>query len=560
MAKLNAVQVAELLNEIGERLELAGESRFKFKAYYKGAHALLSVPIPLEDLVEDRRLQEIPGIGAVLADKIETMHRTGTHRTLERLREQYPIGLLQVLKVPKLRREKVIQLYEQLGISTLEELEQACRDNRLAGVKGFGPALQDKILHSIQFARDSGRMMHLHVATGRAGVAVEMAKDAFPELTEVVAAGPVRRGCEVVDRICIVARGQEDKEIPFTGEAPLHISPPDLYGLALLFETGSDAHLKQLQILAGSRGLRLQKDGLWKGDTRIPCPNESSVYQALAIPTIEPEMREGRGEIEAAVSGSLPALVADSDIRGIVHCHTDASDGLNTLDEMAEACRERGLEYFGVADHSQSAFYAGGLKPDRVLAQRKLVDTLNSRYEDEGIPFRILHGIESDIRPDGSLDYDDEILALFDYIVGSIHGQFAMDREAQTERLVRAAANPYITILGHMTGRLLLSRPGYDVDVEKVLQACAEHGTAVEINANPHRLDVDWRWHQRGLDLGCNFSINPDAHSISELDHIKWGVLQARKGGISAARVINTRSVLSFTQRSPVDGARALRP
>src|SRR5687767_5321381 len=262
MSKLNAMQVAELLNEIGERLELAGESRFKFKAYYKGAHALLSVPIPLEDLVEQGRLTEIPGIGAVLAEKIETLHRTGTHRTLERHREQYPGGLLQILKVPKLRREKVIQLYEQLGISTLEELEEACRENRLAGVKGFGPELQEKILNSIQFARDSGRMMHLHVATGRAGVAVEMAKDAFPELTDVVAAGPVRRGCEVVDRIVVVARGEEDRvsglgsRVSESG-APLHISPPDLYGTALLFATGSDSHLTQLEAHAQGRGMTL---------------------------------------------------------------------------------------------------------------------------------------------------------------------------------------------------------------------------------------------------------------------------------------------------------------
>src|SRR5688500_15708613 len=313
MSKLNAIQVAELLNEIGERLELNGESRLKFKAYYKGAHALLSVPIPLEDLVEQGRLTEIPGIGAVLAEKIETLHRTGTHRTLERHREQYPGGLLQILKVPKLRREKVIQLYEQLGISTLEELEEACRENRLAGVKGFGPALQDKILNSIQFARDSGRMMHLHVATGRAGVAVEMAKDAFPELTDVVAAGPVRRGCEVVDKICVVARGQEDKEIPFTGEAPLRISLPELYGIALLYETGSDSHVGELQELAESAGLTLSKDGLRRGKERIPCLDEASVYKALGLPFIEPELREGRGEIELAQAGKLPALVAESD-------------------------------------------------------------------------------------------------------------------------------------------------------------------------------------------------------------------------------------------------------
>jgi DNA polymerase (family 10) len=249
------------------------------------------------------------------------------------------------------------------------------------------------------------------------------------------------------------------------------------------------------------------------------------------------------GEIEAAQSGTLPTLVDDSDIRGIVHCHTDASDGLNTLEEMAEACRAKGMEYFGVADHSQSAFYAGGLKPDRVRQQRGLVESLNRRYAEENTPFRILHGTESDIRSDGSLDFDEETLELFDYIVASIHGQFAMDGVAQTERLIRAASNPFTTILGHMTGRLLLSRPGYEVDTEAVLKACADNGVAVEINANPHRLDVDWRFHRRGLDLGCIFSINPDAHSLSELDHVRWGVLQARKGWIPPDRVLNTMTL-----------------
>ena len=547
MEKLNAVQVAELLSEIGERLELNGESRFKYKAYYKGAQALLALPIPLDEMVEQGRLQEMPGIGSVLAEKIDTLHRTGTHKTLERLREQYPAGLLQILKVPKLRREKVIQLYEQLGISTLDELEVACRANRLGEVKGFGAALQEKILKSIQFARDVGGQMHLHVATGRAGVAVEMVKDAYPRLRDVVAAGPVRRGCEIVDRITVVARGPEDQEIPTDAATPLHISPPDSYGVTLLLETGSEKHLEQLGELASSRGLSLTEEGLRKGAEWIPCPDEAAVYSALGLPYIEPELREGMGEIDTALRRNIPALVAESDIRGIIHCHTDASDGLNTLEEMAEACRAKGLQYFGVADHSQSAFYAGGLKPDRVRAQRKMVNSLNRQYESDGVPFRVFHGIESDIRPDGSLDFDEEILSLFDYVVASVHGQFAMDKESQTTRLVRAASNPFTTVLGHMTGRLLLSRPGYEVDVEKVLKACAEHGVAVEINANPHRLDVDWRWHRLGLELGCLFSINPDAHSISELDLVRWGVLQARKGWIPPDRVLNTKDLSTFT-------------
>jgi DNA polymerase (family X) len=255
-------------------------------------------------------------------------------------------------------------------------------------------------------------------------------------------------------------------------------------------------------------------------------------------------LREGRGEIALARKGRIPKLVELADIRGILHAHTDQSDGGNTLEAMAEATRKRGYQYFGVADHSQSARYAGGLSLEQIEQQHADIDWLNAGF-DGG--FRIFKGIESDILPDGSLDYPDDILRRFDFIVASIHGQFRMDREQQTERLLRAVANPFVTILGHMTGRQLLRRVGYEVDVGKVLKACADHGIAVEINANPWRLDLDWRWHQRGLELGCIFSINPDAHSIAELDLMRWGLAMARKGGVSADRVLNARKLRDFS-------------
>ncbi len=237
---------------------------------------------------------------------------------------------------------------------------------------------------------------------------------------------------------------------------------------------------------------------------------------------------------------SLPALVTGHDIRGLLHCHTDFSDGANTLEEMAEATRARGYEYFGVADHSRTARYAGGLSVERVRQQHELVDALNAEYRGN---FRILKGIESDILEDGSLDYPEEVLASFDFIVASVHSRFGLDPETQTQRIVRAVSNPFTTILGHMTGRLLRRREGYQIDIERILRACADHGVAVEINANPHRLDLDWRWHQRGLELGCMFSINPDAHTVEELDLTSWGVLAARKGGIPPDRVLNCLSI-----------------
>jgi DNA polymerase (family 10) len=274
----------------------------------------------------------------------------------------------------------------------------------------------------------------------------------------------------------------------------------------------------------------------------VSCPEEADVYAALGVALIPPELREDGEEIALAAEGRLPVLVDLADLRGLVHCHTDFSDGGNTLDEMARATRKRGYRYFGVADHSKSAGYAGGLSVARVEEQHALADALNARMRG----FRIFKGIESDILLDGSLDYPDEVLGTFDFVVASVHSRFRLDPEQQTARIIRAVSNPHTTILGHMTGRMLMRREGYEVDIPAILAACAEHGVAVEINANPHRLDVDWRWHRLALDLGCTMSINPDAHSTAELDLTRYGVLMARKGWVPKDRVLNALDLDAF--------------
>jgi DNA polymerase (family 10) len=273
-----------------------------------------------------------------------------------------------------------------------------------------------------------------------------------------------------------------------------------------------------------------------RGGKTVAAESERRIYKALGLPFIEPELREGRDELARAAAGALPKLVRDEDIRGILHSHTDRSDGAHTLQQMAEATRERGYAYFGVADHSKSAHYAGGLSVEEIREQQKEVKRLNQHF---GRAFRVFSGIECDILPDGSLDYADDVLASFDFVVASVHGQFRKDKRAQTDRILRALTNPYVTILGHMTGRQLLRRPGYEVDIEAILKACARYGVAVEINANPWRLDLDWRFHQHALELGCMMSINPDAHATSELDLTHWGVMMARKGGVPSTRVLN---------------------
>lgn len=306
-------------------------------------------------------------------------------------------------------------------------------------------------------------------------------------------------------------------------------------GATLIWATGSQKYIEQLRELAIQKGMTFDEHGLHVG-RKVIARKEAEIYAALGLQFIDPKLREGIGEIELAKKKRLPHLVTDADIGGILHAHTDRSDGGDTLEVMAEATRQRGYAYFGVADHSQSAHYAGGLSRDEIAEQHAEIDSLNKRYSDS---FRILKGIESDILADGSLDYPDDVLARFDFIVASVHSRFKLGRKEQTDRIVRAVANPRTTILGHMTGRQLLRRPGYDVDVKKILRACAKHGVAVEINANPWRLDLDWRWHRQALEFGCMMSINPDAHSTSEIDLTHWGVEMARKGGVPKDRVLN---------------------
>jgi DNA polymerase (family 10) len=352
-------------------------------------------------------------------------------------------------------------------------------------------------------------------------------------------AGDYRRGCEVVSELALVAEVPQAESIRVLAAAQdvkLWLADPCRYGLAVLLATGSLDHILALQRLASARGLSLTREGLFRGEQFVPCGTEAEVYGALGMPAIPPELREGTGEIEAALAGTLPLLVEESDLAGVLHCHTDFSDGGNTLEEMATAARKLGYGYFGVADHSQTAGYAGGLKPEKLGQQLLLADSLNRRSRNG---FRIFKGTESDILEDGSLDYPDETLSELDFVVASVHSRFKLDSARQTARVIRAVANPFTTILGHLTGRLLLRREGYELDIEAVLEACAEHGVAVEINANPHRLDLDWRWYRRALELGCWLSINPDAHSAEELELTRWGVKIARKGGVPKERVLN---------------------
>ncbi|MCK1745153.1 DNA polymerase/3'-5' exonuclease PolX [Bradyrhizobium sp. 139] len=547
MTSVDVRTVASLLREYAQRTALRGGNPYRAKAYSKAADSLTALAVPLDVLVAEDQLTEIPGVGEAIADIITKLHKTGTHPSLEKLRKEIPEGVLEMLSVPGLRPEKVLRLYKDLGVGSLADLEAAAKDDRIKKAKGLGAALQTKILQNLAIAKSGEGRLHLH----RAAVLLAHAKDSIrksqPELKRVTIAGDFRRGCELVGDLTIVAEAPEAAKAPKPSTADglqMRLSDRKHFGAILLFATGSAAHIEQLRALAAQKEMRLEADGLHNGRTLI-AGDEAEIYRALGLPFIDPELREGRNELELALKGKLPKLVTDEDLRGILHCHTDASDGTETLGTMAKATRQRGFEYFGVADHSKSAHYAGGLSVDEIAQQHREADRLNKRF---GKDFRILKGIESDILADGSLDYDDDVLERFDFVVASIHGRFKLDRKAQTQRLLRAISDSHTTIIGHMTGRQLQRRPGYEIDVEKVLRACAKHDVVVEINAHPWRLDLDWRWHQAALDFGCMLSINPDAHSIPELDHMHWGVEMARKGGVPADRVLNAMTLPEITR------------
>lgn len=546
--KADTSTVAELLREYAHRSALRGDNPYRAKAYERAAESLGALAVPLEQLIAEERLTEIPGVGDAIADIIVKLHATGSHPSLDKLRKEIPAGVLELLSVPGLRPEKALRLYKDLGITSLSELEAAARDGRIAKAKGLGVSLQNKILQNLSIAKSAEGRLHLHRAASLLERAKQTLERTQPTLRHITIAGDFRRGCELVSDLALVAEAPQvddgGQAVLDSGGLKVHLADRKHFGASLLYATGSAEHIEQLRELAERKGMQLRTDGLER-DAKLIAAKETDIYTALGLQFIEPELREGRGEIELAQKKKLPKLVADEDLRGILHCHTDASDGSETLETMAKATRERGFEYFGVADHSKSAHYAGGLSTEQIEQQHREADRLNKSF---GKQFRILKGIESDILADGSLDYADDVLGRFDFVVASIHSRFKMNEKAQTYRLLAAISNPHTTILGHMTGRQLLRRPGYEINVEKVLRACAKHHVAVEINAHPWRLDLDWRWHHAALDFGCMLSINPDAHSIPELDHMQWGVRMARKGGVPAKRVLNAMQLYDITE------------
>lgn len=556
--------VALVLDEIGVLLELLGENRYKARAFAAAARAMDAIEGDVAAMARSGELLLRRGLGPATARVALEILETGESRLHRELRERTPLGLVEMLGVPGLGAMRIHRLHDELGIETLEDLARAAREGRIASLSGFGRRTQEKILDGVRFVRSSAgrrRQPEAYDAAARVVGYLEGVAGARVKL-----AGELRRRMETVDGLDVLVEAAADAAVSVVEaflrlpgladaariaggaargrladglELRVRTAAADTFGSAWIRTTGSPAHVGELERRAAELRLRFEGDALWRDGERLATPDEEDAYSALGLDWIPPELREGLGEVDQAAAGRLPRLVEDSDLRGTFHCHTRYSDGRATIAEMAEGALARGWRYLGIADHSEAAGYAGGLSPERVREQRREIDAWNTSRGDE---LWLFAGVEADILMDGSVDYaqyDDEVLGSLDYVVASVHSGFGQDGAALTARVLRALENPFVTILGHATGRQLLAREPYALDIDAAIERAALLGKGIEINADPHRLDLDWRYWRRAKEAGVVAAIDPDAHSVAGLDAVHYGVGMARKGSLGAEDIIN---------------------
>ena len=538
-------------------LAVSGQEPFKARAYARGAEVLERLDADLGELVEARRLTTLPGIGAALAAMITELYQTGRSQALEEQRQRVPAVALELSRIPRLGLDKIAVLHETLGIETLDDLEAACVAGRVRTIKGMGEKTERRILEAIRRLREpeAQRVLLPEALAAADALRIFLAKTSGAATAEV--AGELRRWEESVDEISLVVASdrpvdtmRDALKAPVLAEVTsrdkaafegrlatglpvrVHVAPRSSYATALLRATGSEAHVQHLEQLAAARGVRLAGE------------SEEAIYRRLGLPFIPPELREGEGEIEAAISGDLPGdLVTAEDLRGLVHCHTVFSDGQHTVEQMARAADALGMEYMTITDHSPSAAYAGGLTVDRLKAQWEEIARVQ-----ETVSVRLLRGTESDILADGRLDYPDAILERLDVVIASIHRRHRMDANQMTDRLVRTMTLPCFKIWGHALGRLILSRPPVECRVEEVLDAARAGRAAIEINGDPRRLDLAPRWLRAARERGLSFVVSTDAHSMAELGNVRYGVAMARRGWVRRGEVLNTLGAEEFAR------------
>lgn len=566
-------QIISILDEMGTLLELQGANPFKSRAFHNGSRALEGVTDDLAELVASGKLREIHGIGESIARAITDLVTTGTSKDYDELKSSFPPGVPEMLKVSGLGPKRVKILFDKMKITSVEELESAARENRLAEIPGFGEKTEQNILKGIGALR---RRVEKHLYPKAAGPAEmilsTLKKQKGVERAEI--AGSLRRKKEVIGDIdillsakdsfrpklmdvftthpeveTIVGKGETKSSVVLKAgiNCDLRIVNDGEFPFALNYFTGSKEHNIEIRARAKEYGWSLNEYGFselgaegkrGKAKKAVKCKDESDIYKALDLSYIAPELRENMGEIQAAEDGTLPNLIEQNDIRGTFHVHTTYSDGVNTVEQMANAAKALGWEYLGIADHSKIAAYAGGMSEEKLKVQFKEIDDLNAKLK--GI--RILKGTECDILPNGDLDWSDSVLSRFEFVVASIHSSFKNDEKEMTRRITKALKNKYVTMLGHPTGRLLLTRDGYPVNMIDVINCAADYGKVIEINAHPMRLDLDWRLLKYAKEKGVLVAINPDAHNIEGLRDVFFGVGIARKGWMEKSDVLNTRT------------------
>ena len=577
-------QIVEVLEEIAVLLEIKGENPFKIRAYQNGARALDTMEDDLDELIESGRLGQIRGIGDALAIKIESLQRTGFLGFYDDLKASVPAGLLDLLEIPGLGGKKIKAIYEKLGVTSIAELTVACEAGQVAELAGFGAKSQAKILEGIH-NREAYAKRHLWWNAREVAEPILEGLRALPEVERAEHAGSLRRNRETVgdldfivasarpgpvmdwftglDHVSeVTAKGETKSSVRLESglQADLRVVRSDQFAFALHHFTGSKEHNVAMRQRALNRGFSLSEWGLTpteegprdpgslaRSPIRESAPGDPAAIRAeeelfgyLGLEYIPPELREGLGEIDAAESDGLPRLVRPEDLRGVFHNHTSASDGANTIAEMAQMAASLGWDYLGIADHSKASFQANGLDEERLARQIEAIRAFNQSGQSA---VRIFAGVECDILTDGRLDLADSILKELDYVVVSIHSSFTQTTEVVTARMIRAIEHPCATMVGHLTGRLLLHREGYAVDAMKIIDAAAANGVMIELNANPHRLDMDWRHWRRAAEKGVLCSINPDAHEAEHLAFVDAGVRVARKGWLTAEQVFNTWSL-----------------
>jgi DNA polymerase (family 10) len=562
---MNNREVADIFRRIGDMMDILGENRFKVLAYRRASDNILNLGQDIHGYWRAGTLQEIPGIGKAIAEKIDELLTTGRLEFYERLQDQVPAGVVSLLEIPDVGPKTAKLLWEEMGLQSVAEVEAAARSGQLRQLPGLGAKSEAKIVAGIEVLHRRSDRIPLGTAWPVATSLLHDLESACPEVQQATVAGSLRRMRSTIGDIDLLASSDvpaavmhafanltQVSEVVLSGQTKttvrlhnglqvdLRVLEPARWGAALQYFTGSQHHNVRIREIAQKQKLSLSEYGFKKdsGD-EILCPEEADVYQTLGMPWIPPELREDRGEVQAAQAGELPRLIEWDDILGDLHAHTDWSDGAGTLEEMAEAARERGYRYLVISDHTQSLGVANGLSPERLRAQRAEIDVLNVQLDG----FTLLQGCELEIKADGSLDFPDEVLAQLDFVVASVHTSLRQEQAQITERVMNAVRNPYVDVIGHPSGRILGQREASALDLDVIITAAAETGTALEVNGIPNRLDLDDVHVKRALELGVKLAINSDAHHPGGLDNLPYGLATARRGWATGPAVLNTMSL-----------------